>query len=103
VKKNRYHEGRRKHLKRYGDGWTDHGREYYQQLLGIFKTSSREMYGIHYKIIGKCIRRNSARTKGMIIKMMKKGDMTKNATKATKKIGELKSKITLSEMELMTH
>jgi hypothetical protein len=24
-KKNRYHEGRGKHLKRYGDGWTDHG------------------------------------------------------------------------------
>jgi len=35
--KNRYHEGRGKRLKRYGDGWTDHGREYYQQLLGIFK------------------------------------------------------------------
>jgi len=37
VKKNRYHEGRGKRLKRYGDGWTDHGWEYYQQLLGIFK------------------------------------------------------------------
>ena len=36
-KKPRYHEGRGKRLKRYGDGWTDHGREYYQQLLGIFK------------------------------------------------------------------
>ena len=36
-KKNRYHEGRGKRLKRYWDGWTDHGREYYQQLLGIFK------------------------------------------------------------------
>jgi hypothetical protein len=33
----RYHEGRGKRLKRYGDGWTDHGQEYYQQLLGIFK------------------------------------------------------------------
>jgi len=53
------------------------------------------MYGIHYKIIGKCIRRNST-TKGMIFKMMKKGAMTKNATKATKKIGELKLRITLS-------
>jgi len=30
------HEGRKKRLKRYGDGWTDHGWEYYQQLLGIF-------------------------------------------------------------------
>jgi hypothetical protein len=35
-KKPKYHEGRGKHLKRFGDGWTDHGREYYQQLLGIF-------------------------------------------------------------------
>ena len=37
LQKNRYHEGRGKRLKRYGDGWTDHGQEYYQQLLGIFK------------------------------------------------------------------
>ena len=36
-KKPRYHEGRGKRLKRYGDGWTDHGREYYQELLGNFK------------------------------------------------------------------
>ena len=35
--KNRYHEGRGKRLKRYGDGWTEDGREYYQLLLGIFK------------------------------------------------------------------
>ncbi len=26
-----------KHLKRFGDGWTDNGREYYQDLLMIFK------------------------------------------------------------------
>jgi len=25
ASKNRYHEGRGKRLKRYGDGWTDHG------------------------------------------------------------------------------
>jgi len=37
VKNNRYHEGRGKHLKRYGDGWTEDGWEYYQLLLGIFK------------------------------------------------------------------
>jgi hypothetical protein len=30
-------ERRGKRLKRYEDGWTDHKREYYQQLLGIFK------------------------------------------------------------------
>ena len=36
-KKTRYHEGRGKRLKRYRDGWTDHGREYYLQLLGNFK------------------------------------------------------------------
>ena len=37
VKKNRYHEGKGKRLKRYRDGWTEDGREYYQLLLGIFK------------------------------------------------------------------
>jgi len=37
VKKPRYHEGRGKRLKRYGDGWTEDGWEYYQLLLGIFK------------------------------------------------------------------
>jgi len=38
-----------------------------------------------------------------MFKMMKKGGMTKNATKVMKKIGELTSRITLSVMELMTH
>jgi hypothetical protein len=37
IKKNKYHEGRVKRLKRYGDGWTNVGREYYQELLGTFK------------------------------------------------------------------
>ncbi len=32
-KKPKYHVGRGKHLKRFGDGWTDNGREYYQELL----------------------------------------------------------------------
>ncbi len=35
--KNKYHEGRGKRLRRYGDGWTGNGREYYQELLGIFR------------------------------------------------------------------
>jgi hypothetical protein len=26
-----------KHLKRFGDGWTDNGQEYYQELIMIFK------------------------------------------------------------------
>jgi hypothetical protein len=30
-KKPKYHVGRGKHLKRFGDGWTDNGREYYQK------------------------------------------------------------------------
>ena len=60
------------------------------------------MYEIHYKIIGKCIRRNST-TKRMIFKMMNKGAVTKNPSKAMKKIGELTSRIMLSVMELMTH
>ena len=73
-----------------------------KNCLVFLKSSSRVMYGIHYKIIGNCIRRNST-TKGMIIKMMTMEDMTKNATKATKKIREWKSRMTLSVMELMTY
>jgi hypothetical protein len=33
----KYHKQRGKCLQRYGVGWTDNGREYYQELLGIFK------------------------------------------------------------------
>ncbi len=36
-KKPKYHVGRGKHLKRFGNGWTDNGQEYYQELLLIFK------------------------------------------------------------------
>ncbi len=36
-KKPKYHVGRGKHLKRFGNGWTDNGQEYYQELLRIFK------------------------------------------------------------------
>ncbi len=32
-----HHKGRGKHLKRYCDGWTDDGQDYYQELLRIFK------------------------------------------------------------------
>ena len=32
----RYHEGRGKRLKRYGDGWTEEGRRYYRELLTTF-------------------------------------------------------------------
>ncbi len=37
IKKPKYHVGRGKCLKRFGDGWTDNGGEYYQDLLMIFK------------------------------------------------------------------
>ncbi len=36
-KKPKYNVGRGKHLKRFGNGWTDNGQEYYQELLRIFK------------------------------------------------------------------
>jgi hypothetical protein len=36
-KKPKYHVGRGKHLKRFGNGWTDNIQEYYQYLLMIFK------------------------------------------------------------------
>ncbi len=35
--KSKYHEGGGKHLKRFGNGWTDNGWEYYQELLRILK------------------------------------------------------------------
>ncbi len=37
FKKSKYHVGRGKHLKRFANGWTDNGLEYYQELLMIFK------------------------------------------------------------------
>jgi hypothetical protein len=37
LKKPKYHVGRGKHLKKFGNGWTDNGQEYYQELLMIFK------------------------------------------------------------------
>ena len=33
----RYHKGRGKRLKRYGNGWTEEGRKYYQELLKTFQ------------------------------------------------------------------
>ncbi len=36
-KKTKYNVGRGKRLERFGDGWTDNGREYYQEFLVIFK------------------------------------------------------------------
>jgi hypothetical protein len=35
--KKKAHVGRGKHLKRFGDGWTDNGQEYYHEFLMIFK------------------------------------------------------------------
>jgi hypothetical protein len=37
INKTKYHVGKGKHLKRFGDGWTDNGQDYYQELLMIFK------------------------------------------------------------------
>jgi hypothetical protein len=36
-KQSEYHVGRGKHLKSVGNGWTDNGQEYYQELLRVFK------------------------------------------------------------------
>jgi hypothetical protein len=36
-KKPKHHVGRGKHLKWFGNGWTDNGQEYYLELLRIFK------------------------------------------------------------------
>jgi hypothetical protein len=37
IIKTKYHVGRGKHLKRFGNGWTNNGQEYYQELPRIFK------------------------------------------------------------------
>jgi hypothetical protein len=37
YKKTKYHVGRGKHLKRFGDGWTNNREVYYQEMLRIFK------------------------------------------------------------------
>ncbi len=52
----------------------------------IFKTSSQVMYGRHYKIIGKFIKRTIT-TKVILVKMMTQGDMKRNVRKATEKTG----------------
>jgi hypothetical protein len=36
-KKPNYHVGRGKHLKKFGNGRTDNGQDYYQELIRIFK------------------------------------------------------------------
>jgi len=40
----RYHKGRGKRLKRYGDGWTEEGRKYYQELLKTFQDLKSSVY-----------------------------------------------------------
>ncbi len=81
-KKSKHHVGRGKHLKRFGDGWTDNGQEYHQELLMIFKKSSQVMYEIHFKIIGNCIKRNI--TPEMIIKLRNLRNLRKNVRQVTK-------------------
>jgi hypothetical protein len=44
-KKPKYHEGRGKRLRRFGDGWTDGERKYYRELLGSFKVLSSVQNG----------------------------------------------------------
>ncbi len=54
----RYHEGRGKRLKRYGDGWTEEGRHYYHELLktiqdlksSVFWDESLQGYWNNYQI-----------------------------------------------------
>jgi hypothetical protein len=40
----RYHKGRGKRLKRYGDGWTEEGRKYYQELLTTFQDPKSSVF-----------------------------------------------------------
>ncbi len=48
IIKNKYHVGRGKHLKRFGNDWTDNGQKYYQELLRIFKElKSSDVWNTH--------------------------------------------------------
>jgi hypothetical protein len=57
CKKSKYHVGRGKHLKRFGNGWTGNGQEYNQDLLGIFKelksSDVRNTLQYHWKLYQK--------------------------------------------------
>jgi hypothetical protein len=59
-KKSKYHVGRGKHLKRFGNGWTDNGQEYCQDLLMIFKKlKSSDVWNTlqdHWKLYKKTLR-----------------------------------------------
>jgi hypothetical protein len=48
-KKNKYHVGRGKRLKRFGDGWTNNGQEYTKNCSGSSRNSSQVKYGIHLR------------------------------------------------------
>ncbi len=49
----RYHKGRGKRLKRYGDGWTEEGRKYYQELLKTFQDLKSSVFGMNLsRVIG---------------------------------------------------
>ncbi len=56
-KKTKYHVVKGKHLKRFGNGWTDDGWEYYKKLLMIFKElKSSDVWNIpqeHWKLYQK--------------------------------------------------
>ena len=55
-KKPKYHEGRGKQLKRFGDGWLDTGWEYYRELLGIFRGIKSIQNGMRLRNTGNIIR-----------------------------------------------
>ncbi len=55
---------------------TDNRQEYYQECSGSLRKTNQVMYGRHYKIIGKCIRRNIMPE--VIIKMRTQEHLKKN-------------------------
>ncbi len=67
IKKTKYHVRRGKHLKRFGDGWTDNRQEYYQELLRIFKELKPSDVWNALQDHWKCIKRKI--TPEMIIKL----------------------------------
>ncbi len=54
----KYHVGRRMHLKRFGMARQTMDGIFTKNFSGSSRNSSQVMYGIHFKIIGKCIKRD---------------------------------------------
>jgi hypothetical protein len=68
---------------------------------GSSRNSNQVMYGIHFKIIGNCIRRNI--TPEMKIKLRNLGNLRKNVRQVVKMTGKLRCQMEMRLMILRKH